>query len=119
MPNTMRIYMNESNESGRGTLEYKGKKYKMTIENGKINYFEILPDGSLKEDFGIERKLKKTSFIKEAVSKLDNRLRKFIFNRSCIPQTDVVKIGNAVFVNKSTHEQKKKKQYNYEFSHFE
>ena len=119
MPNSMRIDMNESNESGRGTLEYKGKKYEMTIENGKINYFEILPDGSLKEDFDIERKLKKTSFIKEAVSKLDNRLRKFIFNRSCIPQTDVVKIGNAVFVNKSTHEQKKNKQYNYEFSHFE
>ena len=117
MTNSKLIYRREAidiNDFDSGTLEYNGKEYKLTEEHGKIHYWGVMENGELIEDFGIEKEIKKRSLLDKVYSKIDNHIRKFVFKHSYIPETDVVRIGDAVFIDKST---KNKKEY--EFSHFE
>src|SRR5574343_1615868 len=99
MTNSKLIYRREAidiNDFDSGTLEYNGKEYKLTEEHGKIHYWEVMENGELIEDFGIEKEIKKRSLLDKVYSKIDNHIRKFVFRHSYIPETDVVRIGDAV-----------------------
>lgn len=101
------------------TLEYKGKNYKINMEDGSLKFYELLENGELKEDDGIKNELTGISFKEKILNKIDNILRKAIFKHSHIPDPDVHKMGKCVFIDTSSHQERKNGIKRYEFSHFE